>query len=177
VTETYTFDDVVRALNRVCPFDWAGFLRARLDGKTPHAPLDGFLRGGWKLVYSAEKSAMQKSAEAERHGASFTYSLGIYLGAGDVITEVLWGSPAFAAGIAPGARLLAVNGLALDGASTLADAITAAAAGKTPLVLLLHSGNRYREVSIDYHGGLRYPHLERIAGVPDRIDAILAPLK
>jgi predicted metalloprotease with PDZ domain len=175
-TETYTFDDVVAGLNQICPFDWAGFLRARLDGKSAHAPLDGLTRGGWKLVYSAEKSAMQKSAEAERHAASFAYSLGITVGAGDVITEVKWGSPAFDAGIAPDGKLLAVNGLAMDAPSTLADAITAAAAGKAPITLLLHIGNRYREIPIDYHGGLRYPHLERIAGTPDRLDAILAPL-
>jgi hypothetical protein len=73
--------------------------------------------------------------------------------------------------------LLAVNGVALDGPATLADAITAAAGGKSPIVLLLRSGTRYRDVSIDYHGGLRYPHLERIAGTPDRLDEILAPLK
>ncbi len=31
VTETYTFDDIVRALNAVVPNDWAGFLHARVD--------------------------------------------------------------------------------------------------------------------------------------------------
>jgi len=28
---------------------------------------------------------------------------------------------------------------------------------------------------IDYHGGLRYPHLERITGAPDVLTAIAAP--
>ena len=32
-----------------------------------------------------------------------------------------------------------------------------------------------REVSSDYRGGLRYPHLERIEGTPAQLDAILAP--
>ena len=32
-------------------------------------------------------------------------------------------------------------------------------------------------LDVDYHGGLRYPHLERIPGTPDRLDAILAPVK
>jgi hypothetical protein len=37
--------------------------------------------------------------------------------------------------------------------------------------------DRYRTVSIDYHGGLRYPHLQRIEGTPDRLSAIFAPRK
>ncbi len=46
VTETYTFDDLVAALNRIEPYDWASFLEARLDGRGPGAPLDGLTRGG-----------------------------------------------------------------------------------------------------------------------------------
>jgi len=177
VTQTYSLEDIVHALDTIYPYDWAGFLHARLDGKGPHAPLDGLARGGWKLVYTAEKSAMQKSVESRRHGGSFTYSLGLSIGPDNAVTDVLWGSPAFAAGIAPGAKLLAVNGLAIEQPSTLADAITAAATGKAPITLLLRTGNQYRDVEIDYHGGLRYPHLERIAGTPDRLDQILAPIK
>ena len=30
--KTYTFEDVVATLNSLAPYDWAGFLRARLDG-------------------------------------------------------------------------------------------------------------------------------------------------
>jgi predicted metalloprotease with PDZ domain len=37
VPATYTFDDVVQALGTVQPFDWAAFLRARLDGHGPGA--------------------------------------------------------------------------------------------------------------------------------------------
>jgi predicted metalloprotease with PDZ domain len=177
VTQTYTFDDVVNALNQIYPDDWASFLRTRLDGKSPHAPLDGLTRGGWKLVYTSEKSAMQKSSEAARHGASFAYSLGLSLSNEGTVTDVVWGGPAFKAGIAPGVKLLAVNGLAVETSAGLGDAITAAMGGKSPIVLLLRSGNRYRDVSIDYHGGLRYPHLERIAGTADRLDEILAPMK
>ena len=35
---TYTFDDVVTALNAVEPYDWATFLRERLNGHGPYAP-------------------------------------------------------------------------------------------------------------------------------------------
>ena len=37
---TYTFDDIVQALNKVQSNDWAAFLRARLEQVSDHAPLD-----------------------------------------------------------------------------------------------------------------------------------------
>jgi predicted metalloprotease with PDZ domain len=176
-TNTYTFADIVAALNQVQPYDWASFLRARLDGHGPGAPLDGLTRGGWALVYTAQKSPMQKSAEARRKTTDFTYSLGLSLGADGTVASVLWGGPAFKAGLAPGVKLVAVNGLAAETPTVLSDAITASATTHAPLTLLLRRGNRYSDVPIDYHGGLRYPHLQRIAGTPDRLGDILAPLK
>ena len=175
-TETYTFDDVVRTLNGVYPYDWAGFLRARLDGHGPGAPLDGLTRGGWRLVYTAEKSPFEKAAGGRR-GAEFTYALGLSVGAEGVIEEVRWGGPAFNAGLARSTKLIAVNGLALDGPGTLADAIKAAATAKGPITLLIRDGDHYRDVKIDYHGGLRYPHLERIPGTPDLLGDVLTAIK
>jgi hypothetical protein len=31
----------------------------------------------------------------------------------------------------------------------------------------------YKVLGLDYHDGLRYPHLERVEGTPDRLDDIL----
>ncbi len=174
---TYNFDDVVHALNQVQPYDWAGFLRARLDGHGPGAPLDGITRGGWKLAYTDTPSTMQKAADARRKVTSLTFSLGLSIAADGTVRSVLWGGPAFRAGLAPGNKLAAVDGLALDGPETLTDAVTAARGGTAPLDLLVRDGARYRTIQVDYHGGLRYPHLERIAGVPDRLGDILAAVK
>ncbi len=176
-TETYTFDDVVHALNQVMPYDWAGFLRTRLNSHAAHAPLDGITRGGWRLAYTSQPSALQKSRDAARKVTDFTYSLGLSLGSDGTVASVLWGGPAFNAGLARGTRLVAVDGLAAETPSALSDAVTRATTKKAPLVLLLRQGKRYREVSIDYHGGLRYPHLERVAGTADRLDDVLAPLE
>jgi predicted metalloprotease with PDZ domain len=176
VTATYTFDDVVAALNGVLPYDWAGFLRSRLDGHPAHAPLDGLTRGGWKLVYTADKTPMQKSMEGRRKGADFTYSIGLNLGAAGALTGVQWDGPAFQAGLAAGGKLIAVNGMALDESSELADAIKLAKGGKTPIELLVRYGNHFQDVKIPYYGGLRYPRLERIANTPDRLDDILAAI-
>jgi hypothetical protein len=43
--------------------------------------------------------------------------------------------------------------------------------------LIVREGDRFRTVELDYHGGLRYPHLERDPDHPALLDAILAPKK
>jgi predicted metalloprotease with PDZ domain len=101
-TRTYTFGDVVTALNLVQPYDWATFLRTRLDGHGAKPPLDGLTRGGWKLVFTAEKSAQEKAIEAARKTTDFVFSLGLSLGEEGSVDGVVWYSPAFEAGIAQG---------------------------------------------------------------------------
>ena len=34
----------------------------------------------------------------------------------------------------------------------------------------------YKVVKLDYHDGLRFPHLERVQGTPDRLDDIVKPM-
>ncbi len=170
--KTYTFDDVVHALNGVAAHDWATFLRTRLDAHAP--PLDGIAASGWKLVYTDTPSAFQKNAEANRKAADFSTSIGLTISAKDgKITDVRWNGPAFKAGIAPTSTLVAVNGREFK-PDRLKDAMTAAKGSATPIELLVKSGDVYKTVRVDYHDGPRYPHLERIAGTTDRLDAILA---
>ncbi len=171
---TYTFEDVVAALNAVEPYDWANFLRARLDGHGP-APLEGLSRSGWRLTYTDEPSAYDKGREEERHTTNFAYSLGFDLDRENGLTDLQWDSPAFKAGLTTGAKLLAVNGHAYK-ADLLRRAITAAKSTTAPIDLLLQRDDLYFTVHLDYHEGLRYPHLMRIEGTPDRLDAILSPL-
>ncbi len=177
VTDTYTFDDVVAALNSVQPYDWAGFLRSRLDGHGPGAPLDGLARGGWKLVFNDEISPMEKARQKARKGADFTWSLGLAVNEDGDVSSVYWGGPAYHAGVAKGVKVIAVNGLVYDDPMDLSDEIKAATTSKAPIELLLRDGAHIHSVKVDYHGGLRYPHLERVPGTPDRLGEILAPLK
>jgi predicted metalloprotease with PDZ domain len=171
---TYTFDDVVAALNGVQAFDWAGFLRAKLDAVGPQAPLDGLARSGWKLGWTDKQSDYAKSLDAYREGADFQYSLGLRMGKAGVIRNVQWDGPAFKAGLGPGVTVVAVN-LHAYKAQALQDAVTAALKSTAPIELLTKDGDDYRVVRIDYHGGLRYPALERIEGTPDLLTAILSP--
>jgi predicted metalloprotease with PDZ domain len=174
VSETYTFDDVVDALNGVQPYNWADFLRTRLDSHDREAPLGGIERGGYGLVYSDTPSDYFKQVEARRKVTDLTFSLGLVVGRESKLTDVLWEGPAYAAGLTAGTQIVAVNGLAYD-SDRLKDLLKAAKTDKAAIELLVKNGDRYSTVRIDYHEGLRYPHLERDAGVTPLLDQILEP--
>lgn len=174
VVDTYTFDDVVKALNSVQPYDWGAFLRARLDDHGSGAPLDGIARGGYKLVYADAPTDFFKASETRRKVTDLTYSVGFVVAAEGRLTEVLWNGPAFQQGLTVGSQIVAVNGTAYD-ADRLKDAVKAAKSARDPIELLIRNGDRYRTVRVDYHDGLRYPRLERDASVPARLDDIFTP--
>ncbi len=177
VTHTYTFDDVVAALDGVAGYDWADFLKARIDTRRPPL-LQGLEAAGWKLVYTDTRSPYERQydegQQPSRHRYNFAWSIGLTLNKDGSINDVRWGGPAFRAGVSTGATLVAVNGrdYAYD---VLADAIRAAHDSKAPIRLTLKYQGSVRSVDVDYHDGLRYPHLERIKGRPDYLDAIIAP--
>ena len=173
---TYTFDDIVKALNAVEPNDWAGFLRQRLDSIGKPVPLDGFHRGGYKLVYTDTPSDYQAVTEDQTKHIDLLNSIGIQIDDKDkdgTLTQVIWDSPAFKAKLIEGARILAINGIAYD-ADVLKDAIRAAHGKKEPIELIVKIGDRFMVANVDYHDGLRYPHLERDTAEPARLDAILS---
>jgi predicted metalloprotease with PDZ domain len=176
VTKTYTFDDVAAALNSVYPYDWATFLHQRLEGHGPGAPLDGLRRGGYRLVFDAKQSDYLKSAELRRKNTDLMFSIGLSVNKDAKLTDVQWDGPAFKAGATEGQEIMAVNGDAYT-SDNLKDAITAAKGTSTPIELVVKDKDTFRTVRIDYHEGLRYPHLEREAGVPARLDDILAARK
>jgi predicted metalloprotease with PDZ domain len=172
----YTFDDVVADLNKVQPFDWAPFLRSRLDGHASGAPLDGLARAGWKLVYTDLPSDYSKSVDDQRKSTDFSYSLGFAVRQDGGVTAVVWDGVAFRAGLAGNSTIVAVNNRAYKG-EVLKAAVKAAKGRKQAIELLVKQGSNYRTISLDYHGGLRYPHLEPIAGSKDRLATILKALK
>ncbi len=172
---TYTFQDVAAALNAVEPYDWAQFLRQRLDGHGPGAPLDGLARGGYRLVYTDQRSDYQKQRDTIAKTQDFAYSLGFVVSKDETLASVQWDSPAFKAGLTLGVKLIAVDGIAYD-ADRLRTAVTAAAKpGGKPIEFLIKDGDHYRTVSIDYREGLRYPRLEKSGSGAASLDAILAP--
>jgi predicted metalloprotease with PDZ domain len=190
VTDTYTFDDVVRALNAVAPYDWAKFLRERVYDLHPAVPEDGFTRGGYKLVYNDAVQPWITKAEAAMGLADFSTSLGfsvvvprstgehegVSAGPSGTLANVWWKSPAFKAGLTPGMQIISVNGRAFT-PQVLRDALLQAEHNKQPIDLQFRQGDEYKTISLPYFDGLRIPSLQRVAGTPDRLDDILAPSK
>lgn len=168
---TYAFDDVVHTLNQVQSNDWAAFLHARLDQVSEHAPLDGFTRGGYRLVYTNTPTEWFVANERMRKVTDLMFSGGFVLGREGEISEVAWDSPAFNAGLTVGSKLIAVNDRALD-TDELKSAIKAR---RSPLRLLLRTGDVYRTTELKYDGGLRYPKLEKTGSEPGTLDALLTP--
>lgn len=171
VIRTYTFDDVVAALNTVEPYDWAAFLHGRLESHGPGGPLDGLKRGGYALTYTETPTDYWRSSEVRTGTADLTYSIGLTLARDGRIGAVQWDSPAFTLGLSLGSQVTAVNGVSYT-ADAIKSAIAAAKGSGRPIQLLVKTGDRYNTVNVDYHGGLRYPRLERIANTPARLDQI-----
>jgi predicted metalloprotease with PDZ domain len=175
---TYTFDDIVKALNAVELNDWSAFLRQRLDAIAKPVPEDGFHRGGYKLVYTDKPSDYQSTTEDQRKRIDLLNSIGVEIddkdsGKNGTLSQVIWDSPAFKAKLTEGGQILAINGIAYD-ADVLKDAIRAAHGTQAPIELIVKIGDRYLVANVDYHEGLRYPHLERDTAEPARLDEILA---
>lgn len=171
----YTFDDVVATLNKVQPYDWAAFLRTKLDGHGPGAPLDGLARAGWKLVYTETPTDYVKGMEERNKALDLTYSLGFSVAQDGAVRNVVWDGPAFRAGLAANSTVMAVNDRIYK-PELLKGAIKEAKDGK-PIRLLVRKGNVLRTIALDYRDGLRYPRLERIPGTKDRLEAIFAALR
>lgn len=170
---TYNFDDVVKTLNDIMPYDWAAFFNQRLNQRSTHAPLDWITRGGYKLVYSDEPTDWIKGVEGARHMAELSFSLGLSLSEKGKVSSVMWDSPAFNAGLTSGSELVAVDGHAFSN-DLLKTAIKNAKANKTPIKLLIKQGDNYRDVAIPYYDGLRYPRLEKIDKTHSYLEDLLA---
>jgi hypothetical protein len=76
--------------------------------------------------------------------------------------------------MAMGDQVVAINGRTFD-ADDLKQAIKNAAGQGPAVQLLIKSGDLYRPATLDWHGGLRYPRLEKVGKGQGTLDALLAP--
>lgn len=171
----YDFNDVVKALYTVMPYDWRGFWSPRLSRVRPDAPLEGLTASGWRLVFDAEPSPAEKGDGALRKATDLYYSLGFTLkDEGALIADVVPGTPADAAGIAPDSNLIAVNGRKYS-KDVLQDALKAGGAEPRTLRFLMQKDDMFETVEVHYAGHARHPRLERDASIPDLLTPILSP--
>jgi predicted metalloprotease with PDZ domain len=173
--KTYTFNDIVSTLNGLAPYDWAGFLRKRLDSLAPDTPAESVEESGWNLVYTDKPNQYQDVIEAVRHRVYATLSIGLLLGDDGNVIDVIHGSPAYNAGIGPGMRITAVDRKQFS-PDILKEAVAAAKSSPAPIELMVENGSQFQSDSVDYHGGPRYAHLRREHGKPDYLGQIFSPM-
>ena len=174
MVKTYTLDDIVTTLNEVMPYDWRSFLNERLNLIAARAPLGGITNGGWKLVYNETPNEEVKFSEQQRKFLNFTYSVGFIVKDDGTLLDVNLEMPAGKAGLAPGMKLISVNGRSWS-SEALRDAMAATKTNAMPLEFQVENGTFQQTYRADYHGGERYPHLERDVTKPDLLGEIIKP--
>jgi predicted metalloprotease with PDZ domain len=171
---TYTFDDVVAAMNAIAPYDWRKFFRDRLDYIGPHAPLGGIEGGGWKLIYNETPNDHISADEHIGGGITMEYSLGMNLARDGSVLDVVPGMPAAESGLAPGMRIQSIDGRAWSSEGLHnAVRVTKSAA---PIEFVADNNGYSQSYRVNYRGGDRYPHLVRLEGQPDVLSEILKSL-
>jgi len=174
ITKTYTRADIERLLNEVVPYDWHAFTQKRVYEVAPTPPTAELARAGWRLVYTSAPNGFIEASETLEHFNDQWYGYGILIGKDDTVTDVREGSPAWDAGMAPGMKIVAVDGQEYSD-DVLKYVSTQAEHSNGPTAFLVQEDGWYHTVPVSYHGGPKYPHLERIAGTPDMLAKIMAP--
>src|SRR6185369_335055 len=171
----YTFDDVVNTLNEVMPYDWRGFLNERIYAVALHAPIGGITNGGWKLVYTDKPNTQVRIADHTRKSVDLSFSLGALLKDDGTVMDVNPNLAAFKAGLAPGMKIVSVNGRTWS-SDVLHEAIASAKTGTAPIELVVENGSFTETYRVNYDGGERYPHLERDNTKPDVLSEVIKSL-
>jgi predicted metalloprotease with PDZ domain len=168
----YDLADVVRDMNATAPYDWEAFLRRRVEAPQESLPLDVIGQLGYRLKYSDKPAGAELKEAVVPPDNPAADSLGVVLFDG-VIRTVDPGLPADKAGLAPGMRVIGVNGKKFS-LNRLRDAIADSVTRKK-VELLIEDGEEFRTVVVPYADGLRYLQLERVSTRPDVLGEILKP--
>jgi predicted metalloprotease with PDZ domain len=174
IVKTYTRGEIETLLNEVEPYDWHAFFDKYVYQRSVHPPADELARSGWKFVYTEKPNAFITASQADDPGITGWYSYGADLSAKGVVRDVREGSPAWRAGLAPGMHVLAVDNQEFS-AGVFEYALKKAQHSSAPISLITSQTGWFQTLSLDYHDGVRYPHLERIEGTPDMLAAIMLP--
>ena len=109
-----------------------------------------------------------------RETIDWSYGLGLKTNDDGDLLEVVQESPAFAAGLVPGGKLVAVDGAKFS-AEALQSGMEKAVAERRPLALLVERRGELSTAPVTLVRGAVFPHLEPIAATPDALARIFAP--
>ena len=171
---TYTRADIEGYLNQVTPYDWHGFFEKYVYSIAPLPPTDEIQRSGYTLVYNDKPNKFIAGRAAASHGVVSWFDAGLQISGKGEIRDVLEDGPAWKAGLSPGMQIVAVNGREFS-PDLWTQAITDAKTSTQPIHLRIKQGHWYQRTDLNYHGGLKYPHLERIPNTTDMLLQIMTP--
>ncbi|MEM7314542.1 MAG: hypothetical protein AAF497_15450 [Planctomycetota bacterium] len=170
----YELTEVIERLNEIHEFDWAGFIRHKIQSPQVSLSNGALMRAGYELSMTDDKPPYISRREKNGDYVNWDYSLGMRLDTGSKkITSVTPGGPADKAGLADDMKVLGVNG------KTYKSERFARALEETPqtgqVELLVVDGDAYRTVVVQYDGGPRYPELKRLDETNEWLKKIYAP--
>jgi predicted metalloprotease with PDZ domain len=174
--KTYVLEDVLAGLQEVLPYNWRDFFEQRIYQPSAPPPLGGITNGGWRLVYDSEPNRFRSARATTRKQIDWSYGLGMKINPEGKLLDVLPGAPAFVAGLNAGWKVIGVNGRKWS-PEGLSQALAECSGSNRGIEFLIEQAERVKTVSVDYHGGAMFPHLERLSGTPDIVSEILAPGK
>ena len=169
---TYNRQEVIDTLNSIVPWDWSGFLRDRVDKPTKEVTKGGLAIGGYRLVFNDTPNISILAGETAGKMVDQSFGVGLTVANDGSVAAVIWESPAFKAGVTTGMTIVAINGVEYS-AEQFRTALRENAERKQALNLIVKQDKRYRTITLDYSGGLRYPHLEKIGEGESSLDRLL----
>jgi len=172
IVAPYTREDIEASLSAICPFDWHSFFETRVYQVNSKPPTDGLEAAGWRLTYNATPNNEPFYTDLLPISYYGDYSVGITVKKDGTIFDVFAGTPGYEAGLGPNMTIVAVDGRVYS-ADALNEAIAHPRNGK--ISLLVRNFDSVESHEIQYAGGVRFPHLERIPGRHDYLSEILEP--
>jgi len=170
----YKLDDVIAALTAVdASTDWKRYFARRVEAVAESPPLEGITGSGWKLGFHEKPSDLFAAQEGLSRGVNLLDSLGLLLGAEGLVSDVVPERAAAKAGLAPGMKIIAVNGRRFSPEALKSVVANTKNGGK--LELLVESGDFFKTHAVEYAGGLSYPRLEKASDRDDTLADIVKP--
>jgi predicted metalloprotease with PDZ domain len=173
IVSPYSREEVESSLSTITALDWHRFFQSHIYDVNSKPPTDGLEAAGWRLVYNATPNNEPIHADPTNPISCYAaYSIGIDVKRDGTVADVLPASPAYVAGLGPHMTILAVDGRVYS-VDVLNQAIAHPRDGQ--ITVIVRNFDSVESRDIQYAGGLRYPHLERIPNSHDYLSEILSP--
>ena len=169
--KTYDFEEVVKALNEVVPFDWRTFFLERVYTVQKTAPLGGITNGGWNIVYNDTPNTQILINEHGGKSANLLYSIGILVNEKGTILDINPDLAAAKSGLAPAMTISKINGEDFS-IENLHKAVAATKTSSAPIEIVAENDNSTETYKLNYQGGEKYPHLTRDAAKTDYLSGV-----